>query len=191
MPDVIVPLDLVSLSLPGKPVFVKVPEDQIGLSGGVASFVCQATGEPKPRITWMKKGKKVSSQRFEVRPGLAGRAGQALGLTCFLCGLPQGPSGDVRKTIVDPHTPNRLCPHLSCNRSLSLMMEQGQCCGSSHYECSETKPSMSAQPPTVSARSIQVPSCRCLKVCTKRGTAWWPGRLRCGRSPPGLAALGG
>uniref|UniRef100_A0A4W5L393 Ig-like domain-containing protein n=1 Tax=Hucho hucho TaxID=62062 RepID=A0A4W5L393_9TELE len=31
-----------------------------------ASFVCQATGEPKPRITWMKKGKKVSSQRFEV-----------------------------------------------------------------------------------------------------------------------------
>ncbi|XP_054993886.1 receptor-type tyrosine-protein phosphatase F isoform X11 [Sorex araneus] len=49
-----------------KPVFVKVPEDQTGLSGGVASFVCQATGEPKPRITWMKKGKKVSSQRFEV-----------------------------------------------------------------------------------------------------------------------------
>ncbi|XP_063568906.1 receptor-type tyrosine-protein phosphatase F isoform X16 [Pongo abelii] len=50
----------------GKPVFIKVPEDQTGLSGGVASFVCQATGEPKPRITWMKKGKKVSSQRFEV-----------------------------------------------------------------------------------------------------------------------------
>ncbi|XP_036035397.1 receptor-type tyrosine-protein phosphatase F isoform X19 [Onychomys torridus] len=49
-----------------KPIFVKVPEDQTGLSGGVASFVCQATGEPKPRITWMKKGKKVSSQRFEV-----------------------------------------------------------------------------------------------------------------------------
>ncbi|KAF6110979.1 protein tyrosine phosphatase receptor type F [Phyllostomus discolor] len=49
-----------------KPAFVKVPEDQTGLSGGVASFVCQATGEPKPRITWMKKGKKVSSQRFEV-----------------------------------------------------------------------------------------------------------------------------
>uniref|UniRef100_A0A7N8XA82 Receptor-type tyrosine-protein phosphatase F n=1 Tax=Mastacembelus armatus TaxID=205130 RepID=A0A7N8XA82_9TELE len=39
---------------------------QTGISGGVASFVCQATGEPKPRITWMKKGKKVSSQRFEV-----------------------------------------------------------------------------------------------------------------------------
>ncbi|XP_035107010.2 receptor-type tyrosine-protein phosphatase F isoform X31 [Callithrix jacchus] len=49
-----------------KPVFIRVPEDQTGLSGGVASFVCQATGEPKPRITWMKKGKKVSSQRFEV-----------------------------------------------------------------------------------------------------------------------------
>ncbi|XP_034147272.1 receptor-type tyrosine-protein phosphatase F isoform X1 [Esox lucius] len=48
------------------PRFVKSPEDQTGISGGVASFVCQATGEPKPRITWMKKGKKVSSQRFEV-----------------------------------------------------------------------------------------------------------------------------
>ncbi|XP_073647005.1 receptor-type tyrosine-protein phosphatase F isoform X6 [Tursiops truncatus] len=56
----------VSSQSPGKPVFIKVPEDQTGLSGGVASFVCQATGEPKPRITWMKKGKKVSSQRFEV-----------------------------------------------------------------------------------------------------------------------------
>ncbi|XP_035861564.1 receptor-type tyrosine-protein phosphatase F isoform X14 [Sander lucioperca] len=48
------------------PTFVKSPEDQTGISGGVASFVCQAAGEPKPRITWMKKGKKVSSQRFEV-----------------------------------------------------------------------------------------------------------------------------
>ena len=50
------------------PNFIKSPEDQIGISGGVASFVCQANGEPKPRITWMKKGKKVSSQRFEVGP---------------------------------------------------------------------------------------------------------------------------
>ncbi|CAL8346458.1 unnamed protein product [Merluccius merluccius] len=48
------------------PHFIKSPEDQIGISGGVASFVCQASGDPKPRITWMKKGKKVSSQRFEV-----------------------------------------------------------------------------------------------------------------------------
>ncbi|ROL41630.1 Receptor-type tyrosine-protein phosphatase F [Anabarilius grahami] len=50
----------------GIPSFIKTPEDQTGISGGVASFVCQAVGEPKPRITWMKKGKKVSSQRFEV-----------------------------------------------------------------------------------------------------------------------------
>uniref|UniRef100_A0A3Q4MXW4 Receptor-type tyrosine-protein phosphatase F n=1 Tax=Neolamprologus brichardi TaxID=32507 RepID=A0A3Q4MXW4_NEOBR len=50
----------------GTPSFIKSPEDQTGISGGVASFVCQAVGEPKPRITWMKKGKKVSSQRFEV-----------------------------------------------------------------------------------------------------------------------------
>ncbi|XP_072129649.1 protein tyrosine phosphatase receptor type Fa isoform X3 [Mobula birostris] len=48
------------------PTFTRIPVDQIGISGGVASFVCQAAAEPKPRITWMKKGKKVSSQRFEV-----------------------------------------------------------------------------------------------------------------------------
>ncbi|XP_041647503.1 receptor-type tyrosine-protein phosphatase S-like isoform X4 [Cheilinus undulatus] len=48
------------------PSFIKSPDDQTGISGGVASFVCQAMGHPKPRITWMKKGKKVSSQRFEV-----------------------------------------------------------------------------------------------------------------------------
>uniref|UniRef100_A0A8C7KBT4 Receptor-type tyrosine-protein phosphatase F n=1 Tax=Oncorhynchus kisutch TaxID=8019 RepID=A0A8C7KBT4_ONCKI len=48
------------------PNFIKSPDDQTGISGGVASFVCQAVGDPKPRITWMKKGKKVSSQRFEV-----------------------------------------------------------------------------------------------------------------------------
>lgn len=54
------------LTFQGLPNFIKSPEDQTGISGGVASFVCQAAGEPKPRITWMKKGKKVSSQRFEV-----------------------------------------------------------------------------------------------------------------------------
>ncbi|CAB1317042.1 unnamed protein product, partial [Coregonus sp. 'balchen'] len=57
---------MLSSQADGLPSFVKSPEDQTGISGGVASFVCQATGEPKPRITWMKKGKKVSSQRFEV-----------------------------------------------------------------------------------------------------------------------------
>lgn len=50
--------------------FIKKPVDQIGVSGGVASFVCQATGDPKPRVTWNKKGKKVNSQRFEVRDAL-------------------------------------------------------------------------------------------------------------------------
>uniref|UniRef100_A0A4W6C3W4 Receptor-type tyrosine-protein phosphatase F n=1 Tax=Lates calcarifer TaxID=8187 RepID=A0A4W6C3W4_LATCA len=53
-------------NLPDGSLFIKSPDDQTGISGGVASFVCQAVGEPKPRITWMKKGKKVSSQRFEV-----------------------------------------------------------------------------------------------------------------------------
>ncbi|CAB1433282.1 unnamed protein product [Pleuronectes platessa] len=48
------------------PRFTKVPVDQIGVSGGVVSFVCQATGDPKPRVSWNKKGKKVNSQRIET-----------------------------------------------------------------------------------------------------------------------------
>nr|XP_057941510.1 receptor-type tyrosine-protein phosphatase delta-like isoform X13 [Doryrhamphus excisus] len=48
------------------PRFTRTPEDQTGVQGGVASFVCQATGEPQPKIVWNKKGKKVSNQRFEV-----------------------------------------------------------------------------------------------------------------------------
>ncbi|XP_059424961.1 receptor-type tyrosine-protein phosphatase S-like isoform X12 [Carassius carassius] len=48
------------------PRFTKVPVDMIGVSGGVVSFVCQATGEPKPRVTWNKKGKRVNSQRIET-----------------------------------------------------------------------------------------------------------------------------
>ncbi|XP_025755887.1 receptor-type tyrosine-protein phosphatase S isoform X5 [Oreochromis niloticus] len=48
------------------PKFTKTPTDQIGVSGGVASFVCQATGNPKPSVYWNKKGKKVNSQRIEV-----------------------------------------------------------------------------------------------------------------------------
>ncbi|XP_054888581.1 receptor-type tyrosine-protein phosphatase S-like isoform X4 [Poeciliopsis prolifica] len=48
------------------PKFTKIPTDQIGVSGGVASFVCQATGNPKPVVYWNKKGKKVNSQRIET-----------------------------------------------------------------------------------------------------------------------------
>ncbi|XP_042319841.1 receptor-type tyrosine-protein phosphatase F isoform X12 [Sceloporus undulatus] len=66
VPAVILCCLMSSMEADNKPNFMKTPEDQIGISGGVASFVCQATGDPKPRITWMKKGKKVSSQRFEV-----------------------------------------------------------------------------------------------------------------------------
>uniref|UniRef100_A0A8B9M108 protein-tyrosine-phosphatase n=1 Tax=Astyanax mexicanus TaxID=7994 RepID=A0A8B9M108_ASTMX len=47
------------------PRFTKIPTDQIGVSGGVVSFVCQATGDPKPQVNWNKKGKKVNSQRIE------------------------------------------------------------------------------------------------------------------------------
>ncbi|XP_064346291.1 receptor-type tyrosine-protein phosphatase delta isoform X14 [Camelus dromedarius] len=48
------------------PRFTRTPVDQTGVSGGVASFICQASGDPRPKIVWNKKGKKVSNQRFEV-----------------------------------------------------------------------------------------------------------------------------
>uniref|UniRef100_A0A9J7ZUB9 protein-tyrosine-phosphatase n=1 Tax=Cyprinus carpio carpio TaxID=630221 RepID=A0A9J7ZUB9_CYPCA len=48
------------------PRFTKIPTDQIGVSGGVVSFVCQAAGDPKPQVFWNKKGKKVNSQRIET-----------------------------------------------------------------------------------------------------------------------------
>lgn len=51
---------------PAPPKFLRTPNDQTGLQGGVASFICQATGDPRPKIVWNKKGKKVSNQRFEV-----------------------------------------------------------------------------------------------------------------------------
>ncbi|XP_065714138.1 receptor-type tyrosine-protein phosphatase S isoform X8 [Patagioenas fasciata] len=71
MPSLVSLVNLLSVLLIGcvaesPPVFIKKPVDQIGVSGGVASFVCQATGDPKPRVTWNKKGKKVNSQRFET-----------------------------------------------------------------------------------------------------------------------------
>ncbi|XP_060088873.1 receptor-type tyrosine-protein phosphatase S isoform X14 [Heteronotia binoei] len=62
----LITLLLIGCAAESPPVFIKTPVDQIGVSGGVASFVCQATGDPKPRVTWNKKGKKVNSQRFET-----------------------------------------------------------------------------------------------------------------------------
>nr|XP_021325186.1 receptor-type tyrosine-protein phosphatase S isoform X32 [Danio rerio] len=59
------PLLTGSLAL-SSPRFTKVPVDMIGVSGGVVSFVCQATGDPKPKVTWNKKGKRVNSQRIET-----------------------------------------------------------------------------------------------------------------------------
>ncbi|XP_044124279.1 receptor-type tyrosine-protein phosphatase S isoform X9 [Bufo gargarizans] len=57
---------LAGLKADSVPEFIKRPTDEIGVSGGVASFVCQAAGDPKPRVTWNKRGKKVNSQRFET-----------------------------------------------------------------------------------------------------------------------------
>ncbi|XP_060900418.1 receptor-type tyrosine-protein phosphatase S-like isoform X2 [Labrus mixtus] len=60
------------------PKFTKIPTDQIGVSGGVASFVCQASGNPKPVVYWNKKGKKVNSQRIEVTVEFDDGAGAVL-----------------------------------------------------------------------------------------------------------------
>ncbi|NXI91541.1 PTPRD phosphatase, partial [Psophia crepitans] len=59
-------LILLSFCFAAPPKFTRTPVDQTGVSGGVASFICQATGDPRPKIVWNKKGKKVSNQRFEV-----------------------------------------------------------------------------------------------------------------------------
>ncbi|XP_078070242.1 receptor-type tyrosine-protein phosphatase delta isoform X9 [Mustelus asterias] len=57
---------LLRVNAEAPPKFTRTPIDQTGVSGGVASFICQTSGEPRPKIVWSKKGKKVSSQRFEV-----------------------------------------------------------------------------------------------------------------------------
>ncbi|KAJ8356844.1 hypothetical protein SKAU_G00196380 [Synaphobranchus kaupii] len=71
LPCLLAPLVALLVLLPGcnalsAPRFTKIPVDQIGVSGGVVSFMCQATGDPKPRVNWNKKGKKVNSQRIET-----------------------------------------------------------------------------------------------------------------------------
>lgn len=88
-----------ALPSPEPPRFIKEPKDQIGVSGGVASFVCQATGDPKPRVTWNKKGKKVNSQRFEVSWGLRGVRGQSGASTPSLDGA-TGSAAGVAETAL-------------------------------------------------------------------------------------------
>uniref|UniRef100_A0A8C5TDG6 Receptor-type tyrosine-protein phosphatase S n=1 Tax=Malurus cyaneus samueli TaxID=2593467 RepID=A0A8C5TDG6_9PASS len=65
-PLLLLQLDFFLVLLSAPPKFTRTPVDQTGVSGGVASFICQATGDPRPKIVWNKKGKKVSNQRFEV-----------------------------------------------------------------------------------------------------------------------------
>ncbi|KAI4873277.1 hypothetical protein NFI96_003085 [Prochilodus magdalenae] len=98
------------------PRFTKVPVDMIGVSGGVVSFVCQATGDPKPRVTWNKKGKRVNSQRIELELTRASQLGKTKGTSYFLL------------------KPGR-CPHLRVQPCsicwLSLML--GMCLKESKY----------------------------------------------------------
>uniref|UniRef100_A0A8C2ERI0 Receptor-type tyrosine-protein phosphatase S n=1 Tax=Cyprinus carpio TaxID=7962 RepID=A0A8C2ERI0_CYPCA len=64
--DPIALCNLPSFCLSAPPKFLRTPNDQTGVQGGVASFICQASGDPRPKIVWNKKGKRVSNQRFEV-----------------------------------------------------------------------------------------------------------------------------
>ncbi|XP_067118377.1 tyrosine-protein phosphatase Lar-like isoform X6 [Centruroides vittatus] len=43
------------------------PHDQTVATGGIASFVCIAEGNPKPQIEWRKNGKRVTTQRYTVQ----------------------------------------------------------------------------------------------------------------------------
>lgn len=72
-----------------------------------------------------------------------------------------------RPRCLSPEQAVTMC--LSSGRSLSLMTGQDLCCGSNHCVCSETKPSMSARPPTVWERSTLVPSSQCSKVPAGKG----------------------
>ena len=42
------------------PVIREAPKDQIVRAGGIAAFLCVATGDPTPHITWRKNGNKIS-----------------------------------------------------------------------------------------------------------------------------------
>ena len=46
-----------------KPSLTTLPSDQIVLEGNTATFHCEATGNPAPKITWMKDGKTVSQEQ--------------------------------------------------------------------------------------------------------------------------------
>ncbi|CAL8378033.1 unnamed protein product [Boreogadus saida] len=54
--------------IPTPPKFLRTPNDQTGVQGGVASFNSKATGDPRPKIVWNKKGKKVRQTREFERP---------------------------------------------------------------------------------------------------------------------------
>uniref|UniRef100_A0A674KGQ3 Receptor-type tyrosine-protein phosphatase S n=1 Tax=Terrapene triunguis TaxID=2587831 RepID=A0A674KGQ3_9SAUR len=105
------------------PKFTRTPVDQTGVSGGVASFICQATGDPRPKIVWNKKGKKVSNQRFEVLVFWSkGLRVQPLHLNCYktkLCvsfsedqiprGFPTIDMGPQLKVVERTRTATMLC----------------------------------------------------------------------------------
>ncbi|XP_076814846.1 receptor-type tyrosine-protein phosphatase F-like isoform X2 [Clavelina lepadiformis] len=48
------------------PHIVDHPPSQTGLSKGIIALVCNATGNPRPRIEWLKDGKAVSTHRYEI-----------------------------------------------------------------------------------------------------------------------------
>ncbi|XP_077981464.1 receptor-type tyrosine-protein phosphatase delta-like [Glandiceps talaboti] len=58
---VLVLVTFVDAEAPG---FTRQLESKVGVAGGVISFICEVSGDPQPDITWLKNGKRVSSQRY-------------------------------------------------------------------------------------------------------------------------------
>ncbi|XP_023608578.1 receptor-type tyrosine-protein phosphatase F [Myotis lucifugus] len=135
--------------------FVKVPEDHTGLSGGVASFVCQVTGEPKPWITWLKNGEDSQLQRFEeatkvaedqLPPGFPSidmgpqlKVVEKARTATMLCAAGGNPDPEISwfKDFlpVDPTTSNGRIKQL---RSGALQIESSEESDQGKYECVAT-----------------------------------------------------
>ena len=86
--------------------------------------MCQATGDPKPRVTWNKKGKKVNSQRFEVswvegrQPGASAPQSRSSSVTEDAAGtFPRhnvGSQGPLPPTPCHATLPTPAAPRLPC-----------------------------------------------------------------------------
>uniref|UniRef100_H2YZU5 protein-tyrosine-phosphatase n=1 Tax=Ciona savignyi TaxID=51511 RepID=H2YZU5_CIOSA len=50
------------------PVITNAPESQTGVAKGTLALICNATGNPRPRIDWRKDNKEISKNRYRIVP---------------------------------------------------------------------------------------------------------------------------